>query len=353
MRFIHIADVHLGAVPDKNKAWSEIRKKEIVDTFEKLIYLVREEEPDALFIAGDLFHRQPLLRELKEINYLFTRIPKTMVFIIAGNHDYMHRDSYYRNFEWNENVLFFDSQTIESIYLPEIDAEIYGASYYDRENTEAIYDNIQVKDESHINILLAHGGDERHIPINAHRLMLSGFDYVALGHIHKPGSIGAPDSRIKYSGALEPLDVNDLGEHGFIRGEITKTKFYTEFVPFASRKYIEIKVELNTEMTFTELRHRIEAEIERSGREHIYRILLTGCRDEIMQISAEDIEALGNIARLEDKSVPDYQYDKLIKENGDNLLSRYLKYFLEDGRELGDIEKKALDYGVRALLLGE
>ena len=107
MRFIHIADVHLGAVPDKNKAWSEIRKKEIVDTFEKLIYLVREEEPDALFIAGDLFHRQPLLRELKEINYLFTRIPKTMVFIIAGNHDYMHRDSYYRNFEWNENVLFF------------------------------------------------------------------------------------------------------------------------------------------------------------------------------------------------------------------------------------------------------
>ena len=353
MRFIHIADVHLGAVPDKNKAWSEARKKEIVESFERLIYVVREEVPDVLFIAGDLFHRQPLLRELKEINYLFSKIPDTRVVIIAGNHDYIHKDSYYRDFEWNENVVFLASKEIESVYFEEINTEIYGASYYERENTEALYDNIKIKNEKHINVLLAHGGDDRHIPINAHRLLLSDFDYVALGHIHKPGSIGAKDSRAKYCGALEPLDINDLGEHGYIRGEVTKTKFYAEFVPFAKRKYLELDVEINADMSFLELRHKIAEEIDKNGRENFYRIVFSGVKDEVMQISVEDIDKLGNIVRIEDKSVADYQYDKLIKENGDNLLSRYLRYFLEDERELTDVEKKALDYGIRALLLGE
>lgn len=353
MRFIHTADIHLGAVPDKSKTWSEARKREIADTFERLIYVVKEEEPDVLFIAGDLFHRQPLLRELKEINYLFSKILHTKVVIIAGNHDYIHRDSYYRNFEWTENVIFIKSPSIERIYIPEINTDIYGASYYDRENTEAIYDNIVIENEGHINILLAHGGDEKHIPINANRLLLNGFDYVALGHIHKPGCIGAPDSCAKYCGALEPLDVNDLGEHGFIRGEVTKTCLRTEFVPFAKRKYIELNIELNTEMTALEMRHKISEEILKSGRENLYRILITGIKDEIMQISHEDIESLGNIARFEDKSITDYQYDKLIKENGDNLLTRYLKYFLEDERPLNEVEQKALDYGIRALLLGE
>lgn len=353
MRFIHIADVHLGAVPDKNKAWSEIRKKEIADTFERIIYVVKDEEPDILFIAGDLFHRQPLLRELKEINYLFTKIPRTKVVMIAGNHDYIHKDSYYRSFEWNENVIFLKSPKIESVYLPEINTEIYGASYYDRENTEAIYDGIKPADTEHINVLLAHGGDERHIPINANRLLLNGFDYIALGHIHKPGSIGAQDSCAKYCGAPEPLDVNELGEHGFIRGEVTKTKFYTEFVPFASRKYVELAIELNTDMTFLELQHKVAEAIENMGGKHLYRIHLTGFKDEVMQVSSEALEKLGNIARIEDKSITDYRYDKLLRENGDNLLSRYLRYFLEDGRELDEVEKKALDYGVRALLLGE
>lgn len=41
-------------------------------------------DADCLFIAGDLFHRQPLLRDLKEVNYLFSTIPGVRVVIIAG-----------------------------------------------------------------------------------------------------------------------------------------------------------------------------------------------------------------------------------------------------------------------------
>ena len=87
IRFIHLADVHLGAVPDRGCPWSHEREEEIWETFRRVIASVRRDPVDLLFIAGDLFHRQPLLKELKEVNYLFSTIPETRVFLMAGNHD--------------------------------------------------------------------------------------------------------------------------------------------------------------------------------------------------------------------------------------------------------------------------
>ena len=107
MRFIHLADVHLGAVPDKGCPWSSQREEEIWETFRRVIAGIRENPVDFLFIAGDLFHRRPLLRELKEVNYLFSTIPGTRVYMIAGNHDYLGGDSPAEEFEWAENVIFF------------------------------------------------------------------------------------------------------------------------------------------------------------------------------------------------------------------------------------------------------
>ena len=85
MRFIHLADVHLGAVPDRGCPWSKEREEEIWSTFRRVIAGIREDPVDLLFISGDLFHRQPLMRELKEVNYLFSTIPDTRVYLMAGN----------------------------------------------------------------------------------------------------------------------------------------------------------------------------------------------------------------------------------------------------------------------------
>ena len=79
MRFIHIADVHLGMQPDAGFPWSEERGESIWESFRRIIRLVGREKPDFLLIAGDLFQRQPLLRELKEVNDLFASIPETIV----------------------------------------------------------------------------------------------------------------------------------------------------------------------------------------------------------------------------------------------------------------------------------
>ena len=70
IRFIHLADVHLGAVPDRGCPWSREREEEIWETFRRVIVTIRKSPVDLLFIAGDLFHRQPLISELREINDL-------------------------------------------------------------------------------------------------------------------------------------------------------------------------------------------------------------------------------------------------------------------------------------------
>lgn len=79
MKFIHIADVHLGVVPDAGKSWSEKRAADIWTTFTEVFAVAKKIKVDMVLIAGDLFHRQPLIRELREINYIFEQVPEIQV----------------------------------------------------------------------------------------------------------------------------------------------------------------------------------------------------------------------------------------------------------------------------------
>src|SRR5699024_1149760 len=133
MRFIHIADVHLGAEPDAGKAYSEERAGELWETLERVLKVCEKEQTDLLLIAGDLFHRQPLLRELKEVNYLFSELTHTQVVLIAGNHDYIRKDSHYRTFQWAENVQPLFESRMNCVEFPEFQTSVYGLSYHSRE----------------------------------------------------------------------------------------------------------------------------------------------------------------------------------------------------------------------------
>lgn len=54
MKFIHIADVHLGVKPDQGKPWSEQRARQIWDSFADVIGVAKREKPEFLFVTGDL-----------------------------------------------------------------------------------------------------------------------------------------------------------------------------------------------------------------------------------------------------------------------------------------------------------
>ena len=111
MRFFHIADVHLGAEPDRGFPWSQDRSREIWDSFRKVIEQAGKFHADLFLIAGDLFHRQPLVKDLKKVNALFSMIPDTKIVLIAGNHDYLRKDSPYRKFKWGKMSGGFGTRT--------------------------------------------------------------------------------------------------------------------------------------------------------------------------------------------------------------------------------------------------
>jgi DNA repair exonuclease SbcCD nuclease subunit len=350
MKFIHIADIHIGAVPDAGYPWGAEREKEILYSFHNIIDICNQQEVDLLLIAGDLFHKQPLIRELKETSYCFQKLTKTQVVLIAGNHDYISGRSNYTGFDWGERVHMLSEASLDSIYLEDINTEVYGLSYHTRFIKEPLYDKACPGCEERINILLAHGGNEKDIPIDKKALLGNGFDYIALGHIHKPQMFG---ERMAYAGSLEPLDKTETGERGYILGEIKKdgelSDLKTLFVPSSIRQYIRLELPVTQDMTNGELLDRAKIKITEQGSHHIYLLQLTGFRDTDIVFHTEEFKKLGNVVEVIDDTVPDYDFETLYLENQDNIIGLYIKR-IKEGLKQDEVADKALYYGIEALL---
>lgn len=346
IRFIHLADVHLGAVPDRGCPWSREREGEIWETFRRVIATIRKSPVDLLFIAGDLFHRQPLLSELREVNDLFATIPQTRVFLMAGEHDYMKEESFYRTFKWNSNVSFFDGEGRTCMELPEENTYIYGLSYEHQEIHEALYDDWKKSDRRGFHVLMAHGGDEQHIPLDFRKLAEGGFDYIALGHKHQYQA--ALKDWALYSGALEPVDRNDLGEHGYIEGTYDQGTVRTRFVPFASRTYQNLLLTVTESSTQHSLEEMLRNEIMKRGGKNIYRVIIQGRRSPGSLLLMERLKTMGNIVEVLDESRPAYDVEKLHGQYRGTLIGDYIEQFPENGRTV--VQDKALYHGLQSLL---
>lgn len=352
MKFIHIADVHLGAVPDSNMPWGAEREKEIWESFRSIIEICNEQEAELLLIAGDLFHRQPLVRELKEVNYYFSKLTTAQVVLMAGNHDYIGARSYYQDFPWDDRVHMFLGDRPDTIVFPELNTEICGFSYHTRDITEPLYDSLRPVNRDRISILLAHGGDERDIPINRRRVASAGFDYVALGHIHKPELIS---QRMAYCGSLEPLDKNEIGARGYILGEITgdgrggNRQTSISFIPCSLREYRRVILPITPDTTNGSLVDQAREMIRQNGSRHIYQFLLQGLRDEVVHFDVQALRQLGNVIEVIDETVPDYDFDALYHENANNIIGQFILR-IRDSKKQDEVTRKALYYGIEALL---
>lgn len=349
MRFMHIADIHLGAAPDHGFVWAKDRGRELWESFRNCIADANEKKVDLLLIAGDLFHRQPELQELKEVNYLFSTLEKTVVVLIAGNHDYIKPGSLYPDFQWNENVICLFSETCERIRLPELKTEIYGFSYHRQDITEPMYDGLEAEKSDYFRILLGHGGDAEHIPLNKEKLAGAGFDYIALGHIHKPQVY--IKNLAMYAGALEPLDCTELGPHGYIVGDVHKKKVKLAFVEKAVRQYRREEVEVYPDDTVFSVRERIAAVIAQGGTQHTYRIILTGQRHPKLKLDIREYMKCGRIVEIADRTIPAFAIGELRRQYQGQLIGEFIDSFGEEPRSM--LEEKALRYGLEALLYPE
>ncbi len=352
---MHIADVHLGVVPDKGKPWSEQRAQEIKSSFQRLLDVAKKEEIDVLLIAGDLFHFPPTTSMLKELDAQLNELENVTTILIAGNHDYRTAGSPLDRYEFQSDTLCLGTGEPEQVVLEDLETCITGISYDRQIITEALYDGLTPElpgeelHEGYFQILLAHGGDEKHSPINREGLLCSGFDYIALGHIHKPEIIAA--DQMIYPGSLEPIDYTDTGARGYVIGEAVKQKegwsCRTEWREFSCRQYVELPVEVQPEMTNYQLQKLVQEQMDELGSEHIYRVLLQGYRSSLFQADLNGLMNLYHIYEIADQTHEAYDLEQLQEENADNLLGRYIQSF--EGQE-DVLHQRALEYGVKALM---
>lgn len=356
MKFIHAADVHLGAEPESGTGLGAVRREEIWEAFRDIIEICNKERVDLLLLPGDLFHGQPLLREVKEVDSLFGMLKHTRVVMCAGNHDCLLPTSHYYDVTFPEHVTFLMDTGSDSVYFPELNVEVFGLSYETKQISEPRYDAFQITDPERINILMAHGNilcNDKSIPVRKEVIERAGFDYVALGHLHSRPEVSR---RMVYSGNLEPLNRNETGAKGYIRGEITKegcgpSVLQWDFVPHAQRVYLPAEFTVTQETTEISLCNEIIDRLRRSGLHHMYLITLKGTVAAETYFSTESMTALllkqgVNVIELKDETMPEFPIEKLRER--DNLIGRFIQKIEETEEET--LRNMALKYGLQALL---
>ena len=351
MRFIHTADLHLGASPDASLPWGQERREALWNSLHTIIRAARDRHADLLLIAGDLFHRQPLLKECREVNSLFSQIPSTRVVMIAGNHDCIRPSSPFVSYPWAPNVSVLSSESMDSVWLPELNTRVHGFSYHRPEIREPLYDGLSVPEDGAFHILLAHGGDDSHIPIRLNDLAAAGFDYVALGHIHQPKLY--KKSAIAWCGSPEPLDRTDMGRRGYILGDIDESGCRFSWVPCASAEYRPISITVNPGSTSHQILEVLQEQLDPDPR-YLYRVILTGSREPDLTFDPAVISRAGRIVDVTDRTEPAYDLARLTEEHSHDLVSHLIRELSAGGPDepdsLSGLRRKALYYGLQALL---
>lgn len=359
MKFVHIADMHFDSpfvnLSDKD-IMGDLRRLEQRKAFKKVIEYIKENDIKYLFISGDLYeHKYVKKSTIEYINNLFKEIPETKILISPGNHDPKIKNSYYNKFEWNDNVKIFGSK-IEKVELPEVD--IYGYGFDDFYCTDSGIEKFEIENKNKINILIIHGTldgasieEKQYNSMTKKMLKQKGFDYIALGHIHKKDYDSEENQNIVYPGSTISLGFDELGEHGMILGEVEKESINLKFIPLDEEEFIEINLDVSDLFSIEELIEKINS-LEIKENQYV-KIILIGNRNFEINIY-ELLKFIENkkIIKIKNKTKLGYDLDKIINETTlKGLFAKEMKEKLNSitNAEEKEIIEKAIEVGFEAL----
>lgn len=229
MKLLHIADLHIGKRVNEFSMIEDQRHilKQILSTAES-------EKVDAVLIAGDIYDKSHPPIEAVELldQFLTDLIALAPVFMISGNHDSPERLGFARHI-MKKNGLHIGGTYEKNLYQTSLTDEygpvhIYMLPFIKPSSLKAFFEqSVETYQEamrlalsetavdlSERNILIAHqfftAGSEEPERSDSEMISVGGldnidisvlekFDYVALGHLHRPQQIGSP--RIRYAGS--------------------------------------------------------------------------------------------------------------------------------------------------------
>ena len=233
MRFIHTADWHLGRLFHGTHLTGDQ-----AHVLEQFISLCRDLKPDAIFVAGDIYDRAvPPPEAVELLDDVLCRLVldvKVPVVMIAGNHDspgrlhfaarLLHEQKLHVRGNLSADcspIVFGDAHGPVHVFaLPYAEPSVVqqcleADGLLDHDSAmRAMTARICQEKTSARSILIGHafvaGGQacesERPLSVGGAGTVdvscFAGFDYVALGHLHRPQKIHCTGGQVRYSGSL-------------------------------------------------------------------------------------------------------------------------------------------------------
>ncbi len=365
MKVVICADAHLDSpfsMFNRSDVNLSIRHQEQRQAFSKAIDEVKRIGAELLLIPGDLFDgRKASMATVKFLMDAFTSIPATYVVISPGNHDPYTEDSPYATQVWPENVYVFkkELEMLELLLKSGENVRIYGGAFRSHFSTKNLLSSggaLPVLDKEKMNILLMHTSLEansKYNPITKEDLDKCGFDFCALGHVHKySGIIRTANTAYAFAGIPEGRGFDETDECGIISGSITKEEISLGFVETSVRKCRVVQIDVSdcqSNDQVVELIHRECPEYEYS-----YKVILTGVIHDDFNMSVVMITSAVNqqyfYIKIVSQCKQHLDVEMLSREN--SLRGLFIKNCLERMEMIGDIDEDRRAFVEEAMQFG-
>lgn len=264
MKLLHISDLHLGK---RLKGYSLLDDQK--DILRQIITTAKEQKVNGVIIAGDIYDVSiPPTEAINLFDKFITDLSYNNIacYAVSGNHDNIYRVTFGSEIMAKGNIYFAKKYSgnitpikaekdvfiwllpfIRPMDVREFYPDFANSSY--EEMMQKVIENLDI-DETKTNILVAHQfitnngkpperSESETISLgtldNISATNFNKFDYVALGHIHKPQAMGR--ETLRYCGSpLKYSFSEEKDTKSMVILEVKNKKISIEFHPFTPQR---------------------------------------------------------------------------------------------------------------------
>ncbi|MCF8564260.1 DNA repair exonuclease [Alicyclobacillus tolerans] len=265
-KFVHCADLHLDSplrgLSNKEDAPEDQIRSATRKALLNLVDLCIEEGVNFLVIAGDVYDGE--WQDYSTGLFFNSCMAKLSdrdipVYLISGNHDAASNIS--RRLVLPQNVIQFSVDAPETYVIDDLGVALHGQGFKHREVRENLALSYPPAVPGYFNIGVLHTsadgreGHETYAPCRVEDLVEKGYDYWALGHIHKR-EVLHENPYVLFSGNLQGRHIRETGEKGCTLVTVDGGRVTLEHRPVDVLRWHECLVDLSdahTDDDFTSL----------------------------------------------------------------------------------------------------
>ncbi len=270
-QILHCADLHLDHAFTEDHFGPEVgaaRRRELRATLTRIATLAREQQVDALTIAGDLYDHALIMPETIEfLQDQLARLAPIRVLIAPGQSDAYTNDSYYQRLHWPSHVYIFQQSTLQPVALAP-DLYLWEASCSLSPGQKRI--ELPRLAVGTTNLMLTHlaapvpqlKSPDDIFAVDSPMFSHNRFNCALLGHEHVGRIWPSGDAVCVYPGSPEILEVDQgKGLHGAVLISIDGQRCASRPIPLSRWHYVNLEMDITEYITEQVVIRQLEASL--------------------------------------------------------------------------------------------